>query len=291
MGMIVLNVASSGIASLLLPGLRTAHSIFCIPFQTDETTTCNIKQGSLRENLLICAKIFWDEAPMLNKNCFQALDRTLRDIMRQEDESNMDKPSGGKVVVLGGDFRQILPVIPKGGRQGIVSATINSSDLWKYCKFLKLTKNMRLRTTGSPELATEINEFADWILKIGDGDFESNERGESDIEIPEDLLIQDSENPLLDLVDFAYPNLVQNMKTEKFFEERCILCPTLECVEKVNYFMLDLLPGIPNHKIILKEGALIMVLRNTDHAAGLCNGTQLIVADLGTNVIKVTVIT
>ncbi|XP_057444045.1 uncharacterized protein LOC130736220 [Lotus japonicus] len=155
MGMIVLNVASSGIASLLLPGRRTAHSRFCIPLQTDETTTCNIKQGSLRENLLIRAKIFWDEAHMLNKNCFQALDRTLRDIMRQEDESNMDKPFGGKVVVLGGDFRQILPVIPKGGRQGIVSATVNSSDLWKYCKFLKLTKNMRLRTTGSPELATE----------------------------------------------------------------------------------------------------------------------------------------
>ncbi|XP_057425900.1 uncharacterized protein LOC130719291 [Lotus japonicus] len=162
MGMIVLNVASSGIASLLLPGGRTTHSRFCIPLQTDETTTCNIKQGSLRANLLICAKlIIWDEAPMLNKNCFEALDRTLRDMMKQEDESTMDKPFGGKVVVLGGDFIQILPVIPKGGRQDIVSATVNSSDLWKYCKVLKLTKNMRLRTTGSPELATEIKEFAD----------------------------------------------------------------------------------------------------------------------------------
>ncbi|XP_057416021.1 ATP-dependent DNA helicase RRM3-like [Lotus japonicus] len=162
MGMIVLNVASSGIASLLLPGGRTAHSRFCIPLQTDKTATCNIKQDSLRENLLICAKfIIWDEAPMLNKNCFEALNRTLCDIMRQEDESNMDKPFGGKVVVLGGDFRQILPVIPKGGRQDIVSATVNSSDLWKYCKVLKLTKNMRLCTTGSPELATEIKEFAD----------------------------------------------------------------------------------------------------------------------------------
>ena len=30
-GMIVLNVASSGIASLLLPGGKTAHSTFCIP--------------------------------------------------------------------------------------------------------------------------------------------------------------------------------------------------------------------------------------------------------------------
>ncbi|XP_057444316.1 uncharacterized protein LOC130736507 [Lotus japonicus] len=211
--------------------------------------------------------------------------------MRQEDENNMDKPFGGKVVVLGGDFRQILPVIPKGGRQDIVFATINSSDLWKHCKVLKLTRNMRLSTAGSPELATEIKEFADWILKIGDGDFESNKRGESDIEIPEDLLIQNSENPLLDLVDFAYPNLVHNMKTEFFLEERCILCPTLECVEKVNYFMLDLLPEIPNHKITLKEGAPIMLLRNIDQAVGLCNGTRLIVADLGANVTKAIVVT
>ncbi|XP_057444098.1 ATP-dependent DNA helicase RRM3-like [Lotus japonicus] len=162
MGMIVLNVASSGIASLLLSGGRTSHFRFCIPLQTDETTTCNIKQGSLRANLLIRAKlIIWDEAPMLNKNCFETLDKTLRDIMRQEDESNMKKPFGGKVVVLGGDFRQTLPVIPKGGRQDIVSATVNSSDLWKYWKVLKLTKNMRLRTIGSPELTIEIKEFAD----------------------------------------------------------------------------------------------------------------------------------
>ncbi|XP_057444082.1 uncharacterized protein LOC130736257 [Lotus japonicus] len=221
--MIVLNVASSGIASLLLPGGRTAHSRFCIPLQTDETTTCNIKQGSLRANLLICTKlIIWDEAPMLNKNCFEALDRTLRDIMRLEDERNMDKPFGSKVVVLGGDFRQILPVIPKGGRQDIVHQSLQQK-----------LKNL--------------------------------------------------------LTEFSKSKM--NMKTEKFLEERCILCPTLECVEKVNYFMLDLLPGIPNQKIILKEGAPIMLLRTIDHAAGLCIGTQLLVADLRTNVIKATVIT
>ncbi|XP_057432124.1 uncharacterized protein LOC130724871 [Lotus japonicus] len=235
MGMIVLNVASSGIASLLLPGGRTTHSRFCIPLQTDETTTYNIKQGSLRANLLICAKlIIWDETPMLNKNCFEALDRTLRDMMRQEDESNMDKPFGGKVVVLGGDLRQILPVIPKGGRQDIVSATVHQSLQQKL-------KN----------LLTEFSKLEMVILN----------------------------------------QMRVNMKIEKFLEERCILCPTLECVEKVNYFMLDLLPGIPNHKIILKEGAPIMLLRNIDQAASLCIGTRLIVADLGTNVIKVTAIT
>jgi len=35
-GMIALNVASSGIASLLLPGGKTAHSTFCIPLEIND---------------------------------------------------------------------------------------------------------------------------------------------------------------------------------------------------------------------------------------------------------------
>jgi len=46
-GMIVLNVASSEIASLLLPGGKTAHSTFCIPLLINDESTCNIAQGSL----------------------------------------------------------------------------------------------------------------------------------------------------------------------------------------------------------------------------------------------------
>ncbi|KAL8524675.1 hypothetical protein ACS0TY_014322 [Phlomoides rotata] len=37
---------------------------------------------------------------------------------------------GGKTIVFGVDFGQILPVIPKGKQQDIVRATINSSELW-----------------------------------------------------------------------------------------------------------------------------------------------------------------
>ncbi|XP_016206186.1 uncharacterized protein LOC107646515 [Arachis ipaensis] len=157
-GDIVLNVAPSGIASLLLPNRRTAHSRFKIPLNITEDSVCNIKPGSPQAMLLLKAKlIIWDEAPMVSRYCYEVPDKCLGDIMRCSPTYSKDLPFGGKVVILGGDFRQILPVILRGSRQDIVHSTVNSSYLWKFCQVLKLTKNMRLSvgTTASDQDETE----------------------------------------------------------------------------------------------------------------------------------------
>jgi len=327
--MIVLNVASSGIASLLLPGGKTSHSTFCIPLLINDESTCNIAQGSLRAKLLMATSlIIWDEAPMMNRMCFEAFDITLRDIMRNVDDANNDKPFGGKAFVLGGDFRQILLVIKKGSRFDIIKSAINYSELWNCCKVLKLSKNMRLSTTSNTQTTNEIQEFADWILKIGDGKMDLNENDECIVEIPEQLLITNTDLPLLALVEFLYPQFVVNMLKPNYFDDGAILCPTNDSVEQVNDFMLSLIggeevtylssdtpcqsdeqdevqsewftseflndikcSGIPNHKLKLKTGVPIMLLRNIDQAKGLCNGTRLQVNHLGKNVISATVIT
>ncbi|XP_015966711.1 uncharacterized protein LOC107490440 [Arachis duranensis] len=261
---IVLNVASSGIASLLLPGGKTAHSRFSIPITITDESTCNIKHGSLKAELLIQSSlIIWDEAPMLNKMCFEALDRTLRDLMSVTDQHKTHQPFGGKV--------------------------------------LKLHTNMRLLISSSDQDEGEMKRFANWILDIGNGNIDSVVGDESEVEILDDLLITTADNPLSHLVDFAYPNLLQNMSDYRYFQSRAILAPTLESVEKVNDFVLTIFPGIekeylssdttcqadenedvqqqwftpeflnnikcsglPNHKLTLKRGVTVMLLRNID---------------------------
>lgn len=77
-------------------------------------------------SLLLTNLIIWDEAPMTNKFCFEALDKSLKDIMSANKNSSK-KIFGGKVVVVDGDFRRIIPIIPRDSRSDIVHATMNAS--------------------------------------------------------------------------------------------------------------------------------------------------------------------
>ena len=117
---IVLCVASTGLACLLLPGGQTAHSMFKIPIDSlDADSICNIQKQSLRADLLRQTNaIIYDECLMTHKHCFEALDRTLQDLR------NCQKPFGNITMVFGGDFQQILPVVLHGSRPEIVNATL-----------------------------------------------------------------------------------------------------------------------------------------------------------------------
>jgi ATP-dependent DNA helicase PIF1 len=76
-----LQLLQVGIAALLIPGGRTAHSRFGIPINIDEYSTCEIGPKDPLAALIRRARlIIWDEAPMMHKHCFEAVDRTLKDI-------------------------------------------------------------------------------------------------------------------------------------------------------------------------------------------------------------------
>ncbi|GLT28690.1 hypothetical protein SLA2020_036020 [Shorea laevis] len=211
-GYIVLNVALSGIAAELLPGARTAHSRFAIPIDLNEASTCNIKKGTPLAELLSKTKlIIWDEIPMSHRFCFESLDKSLRDILKYDNNDISKGPFGGIIIVLGGDFRQILPVVPYGSRQEIVHATINSFYLWDYCQVLTLTKNLMLQTTSFNYDLVELRDFFNWLLKVGDEKIGDDVDGESIIEILKEMLIKDDVNGLGELVDFVYPDFLSRI--------------------------------------------------------------------------------
>ncbi|GAU32683.1 hypothetical protein TSUD_145570 [Trifolium subterraneum] len=158
---------------------------------------------------------------------------------------------------------------------------------------------MRLGSSTVPSEEEEIKNFADWILAIGNGETGPDENGQYDIDIPQDLLIQDCSDPLMSLVNFTYPDILSNMKNPSFFQDRGILAPTLESVEHVNDYLMSIIPGTEKEylsfdsacQLKLKVGCPVMLMRNIDQVAGLCNGTRLIVTDLGKRFIGGTVIT
>ena len=66
---------------------------------------------------------------MTHRHAFEAVDKTLRDLMKAVDPLLEEKPFEGKVVVFGGDFRQILPVVIKGSHEDIVRSCLQRSIL------------------------------------------------------------------------------------------------------------------------------------------------------------------
>ncbi|XP_035840386.1 uncharacterized protein LOC118487551 [Helianthus annuus] len=327
-GEIVLNVASSGIASLLLDGGRTTHSRFHIPLNLNEDSVCHIKPDDDVAKLLQQTKlIIWDEAPMVHKHAFEALDRTMHDIFNISNSSKSDVLFGGKVIIFGGDFRQILPVVPNGGRQEIVNASLCSSYLWRKCQLLTLTRNMRLTVGRSSFEVEEINNFAKWLLDVGEGNVDGSNDGEAIIEIPPEILIDNTSDPISSLIDFVYPSILENCNDRNYFSTRAILAPKNEVVHEINDRLLALFPGeekeylssdslcptedgnadqqkiyspdvlnglkvsgLPNHRLVLKVGVPVMLLRNIDQRNGLCNGTRLKVTKLYSRVIEAEII-
>ncbi|XP_062208908.1 uncharacterized protein LOC133910578 [Phragmites australis] len=106
-GKIAVATATSGVAASIMPGGRTMHSRFKIPLTIDDGGYCSFtKQSGTAKLLQAASLIMWDEASMTKRQAVEALDNSMCDIM-----GRLDVMFGGKTVVFGGDFRQVLPVV------------------------------------------------------------------------------------------------------------------------------------------------------------------------------------
>ncbi|KAG5560632.1 hypothetical protein RHGRI_003828 [Rhododendron griersonianum] len=301
-GMIAIATATSGVAASIMPGGRTSHSRFKIPIDGNESSVCNIpKQSGTAELLRLAKLIIWDEAPMAKQWAIEALDRSLRDIM-----SN-DVLFGGKVIVFGGDFRQVLPVVPRGTRVETVNASLVMSYLWPKMQKLKLSKNMR---------AQHDSMFSDFLLRVGNGDEPTI--NEDLIQIPKEMVscYEDTKHCEDQLINTIFPSLRENAHSIEYITKRAILATRNESVDMLNQKLISTFPGkerkytsfdeaiddthnyypeeflntlipngLPPHELVLKLNSPIMLLRNLNPSNGLCNGTRMVCKGFEPNII------
>ena len=71
---------------------------------------------------------------MCHRHCFEAVERTFIDILLPTSIDMHIRPFGGKTILLGGNFRQILSVVINGTKEEIINASLTQSNFWKFFK-------------------------------------------------------------------------------------------------------------------------------------------------------------
>ena len=208
----------------------------------DEDKLCNIKPGTMLAELIEKTDlIIWDEAPMTHKHAFEALDKTLKDIMSMKNPHAKDQTFGGKTVLLGGDFRQTLPVVPQGSRADTVLASISHSYLWNVCHKFPLKTNMRVNQ--------DEKEFSDWLLKVGEGRLQSEQEDENDgyhdqmVNIDPTFLQETKDESLKQVVDAAYGDTNQIEASQSTYTDKAILTPRNDTVDEINAYTISKTEG------------------------------------------------
>ncbi|GJW60798.1 DNA helicase [Tanacetum coccineum] len=326
---IVLVVASSGITSLLLPSGQTAHSRFKIPLDLTDTSVCAIKKNTeLADLLKETCLIVWDESPMNDRRCFKTLYRTLRDILNQPDHLFGGKTvmlvgdfRQTLPVKRGASRNETI-------RSSIAHSYLwPHFKIYHLTKNMRLN-NQSLSEIDKHKTAMFAQWLLDvGNGQIGIPD-DSDPDNTSWVDIPDEYCIPNDDNGIPNLINFIYDADTLHHPSAEKLQEKAIICPKNDTADIINDRILSLLttttrtylsyddaiphthdggeiellypkeylnslsfPGLPPHKLTLKVGSPIMLLRNMNIAGGLCNGTRLIVSQLLPKVIEARIIT
>ncbi|XP_073133319.1 uncharacterized protein [Henckelia pumila] len=209
-GNIVIAVATFGIAATLLPGGRTAHSRFQIPLTPTSSTLCKIKKQTDLSELIRRAKaVVWDEAPMTNRFAFGSVNQTFQDIMENK------LSFGGKTIILGGDFRQVLPVVKRGSMRDQIAASVSKSTFWHHVKILHLDQNMR---------SAQDPEFSQFLLRVGDGMQDIVK--DNFIRLSDSMIIPwEGEQSIHQLINSIFPRMEDHVNDAEYMVDRAIITP------------------------------------------------------------------
>ncbi|XP_050897226.1 uncharacterized protein LOC127104051 [Lathyrus oleraceus] len=186
---------------------------------------------------------------------------------------------------------------------------------------------MRLKARTNSTNAEDMHMFSECILEVGDGKISKPNDGYAEITIPPELLLTDFEDPIEHTITSTYPNILENYTNTFFLKSRAILASTMEIVDEIIDYIINLLPGdakeflsndsidiseandndgfehltleflsclktsgLPNHSMKIKIWTCIMLIRNLDQYEGFCNGTRLTITRLVNHVIEAKII-
>ncbi|XP_021727711.1 uncharacterized protein LOC110694855 [Chenopodium quinoa] len=270
-----LPVASSGFAATLLYRGKTAHKTLGIPVTLRASSTWKFSKQDVEGKLVqYAAVIIWDEATMTHQHTYEVIDHNLRYL------TGVDVPFGGKVIVFGGDFRQILPVVPKGTK----AQTIDACLIGDGCEptvnedMIKLPASICVGNGDQISVDNLIDQiFPNLTEHVGDVSY---------------MVKRAIITPTNDKVDM----LIEKILKEFVGEEKIYYSCDSVLEDHQNLYQQEFLNslsfgGLPPHILRLKVGSLIMLLRNIDTSSGLCNGTWLICCQLRDHVIEAKILT
>lgn len=319
---VVVAVSSAGVSALLLHNGSTAHSAFGIPLNIDATSMCALSGKDSKSLLLQTTDLLiWDEIAMQHKHCVEAVDRSLQHIRQS------DLPFGGLPVIFAGDFRQTLPIVPGGTMYDQRKACLKSSYVWPQLHKFKLYENLRLRSSVGTSQSVSI-KCSEWLLKLGNGQLNSANVDLITLTgIHVELIPPFTYDPHT-ILTWLYDGLVDHILERRwdflieYYSSRCLITPLNKTVEDMNTIMLDKIPGqafvstsidevddefedpmsidvlnsyessgFPHHRLLLKVGQPVMVIRNLSVAQGICNGTRLIILSISNLLLRCKILT
>jgi hypothetical protein len=130
-----------------------------------------------------------------------------------------------------------LPIVPKGGQEDIISASLPRSHLWQHVTILRLHINMQVMATNSEEQ----QEFAKWVLNVGDGNFliiTEKKVSINWIKIPSHMKLPAEDYNLRGLIRTIYLDHRCHFRDAMYLMQRNILTPKNTYVDEVNNAIL-----------------------------------------------------
>jgi hypothetical protein len=205
--------ASTGIAALLLEEGRTAHSTFFTPidaFQLQEPPRIPFESDEAQK-IRKAKAIIIDEVTMLHADVFDHIDATVRSVMPA---GQRHLPFGGKVVLISGDWKQLLPVVEGAADQRLeaVASCVKQSSVYHEFVTLRLTENMRV----DPDQV----RWREFVYNVGTGRNYLTLHGRPTLltEIDEAVCVNDMD----ELMEFCFPKaaLADPLKREFLAQRR-----------------------------------------------------------------------